>query len=62
MTGSAVPHLFQRDVKEFVLSVPPMKEQIEVVRLVEQYFALADTLEKNLANAKQRSTTLLNQY
>ena len=58
MTGSAVPHLFQRDVKEFVLSVPPMKEQIEIVRLVEQYFALADTLEKNLANAKQRVDNL----
>jgi type I restriction enzyme S subunit len=58
MTGSAVPHLFQRDVKEFVLSVPPMAEQIEIVRLVEQYFALADTLEKNLSNAKQRVDNL----
>ncbi|NQY65225.1 MAG: restriction endonuclease subunit S [Alteromonadaceae bacterium] len=58
MTGRAVPHLFQRDVKEFVLSVPPIEEQTEIVRLVEQYFALADTLEKNLSNAKQRVDNL----
>jgi type I restriction enzyme S subunit len=58
MTGSAVPHLFQRDVKEFILEVPPIDEQTEIVRLVEQYFALADTLEKNLSNAKQRVDNL----
>ncbi|TWX73802.1 restriction endonuclease subunit S [Colwellia sp. C1TZA3] len=58
MTGSAVPHLFQRDVKEFILEVPPIEEQTEIVRLVEQYSALADTLEKNLSNAKQRVDNL----
>jgi type I restriction enzyme S subunit len=58
MTGSAVPHLFQRDVKEFVLEVPPIEEQTEIVRLVEQHFALADTLEKNLKNAKQKVDNL----
>ena len=35
-----------------------IEEQTEIVRLVEQYFALADTLEKNLANAKQRVDNL----
>ena len=58
MTGSAVPHLFQRDVKGFVLEVPPIEEQTEIVRLVEQHFALADTLEKNLKNAKQKVDNL----
>ncbi len=38
--------------------LPQIKEQTEIVRLVEQYFALADTLEKNLANAKQRVDNL----
>ncbi|WP_350587527.1 restriction endonuclease subunit S [Pseudoalteromonas sp. TB5-MNA-CIBAN-0075] len=38
--------------------VPSIEEQTEIVRLVEQYFALADTLEKNLANAKQRVDNL----
>lgn len=35
-----------------------IEEQTEIVRLVEQHFALADTLEKNLKNAKQRVDNL----
>jgi type I restriction enzyme S subunit len=35
-----------------------IQEQTEIVRLVEQHFALADTLEKNLKNAKQRVDNL----
>ena len=38
--------------------MPPIEEQTEIVRLVEQYFALADTLEKHLANAKARVDNL----
>ncbi|EMN5247675.1 restriction endonuclease subunit S [Enterobacter roggenkampii] len=58
MTGSAVPHLFQRDVKEFVLEVPPLKEQHEIVRRVEQLFAYADTIEKQVNNALARVNNL----
>ncbi|HGB1828157.1 TPA: restriction endonuclease subunit S, partial [Salmonella enterica subsp. enterica serovar 16:l,v:-] len=58
MTGSAVPHLFQRDVKEFVLEVPPLKEQAEIVRRVEQLFAYADTIEKQVNNALTRVNSL----
>ncbi|MFU1818934.1 restriction endonuclease subunit S [Citrobacter portucalensis] len=58
MTGSAVPHLFQRDVKEFVLEVPPLKEQHEIVRRVEQLFAYADTIEKQVNNALTRVNSL----
>jgi type I restriction enzyme S subunit len=35
-----------------------IQEQTEIVRLVEQHFALADTLEKNLKNAKQKVDNL----
>tara|TARA_Y100001968_G_C19195582_1_gene637367 strand:+ start:100 stop:852 length:753 start_codon:yes stop_codon:yes gene_type:complete len=35
MTGSAIPHLFQRDVKEFILEIPPIEEQKEIVNTVE---------------------------
>ena len=45
-------------LKKLPISLPPVEEQTEIVRLVEQYFALADTLEKNLANAKQRVDNL----
>lgn len=58
MTGSAVPHLFQRDVKEFVLEVPPLNEQHEIVRRVEQLFAYADTIEKQINNALVRVNNL----
>ncbi|CNI05808.1 TPA: restriction endonuclease subunit S [Yersinia enterocolitica] len=58
MTGSAVPHLFQRDVKEFVLEVPPLNEQHEIVRRVEQLFGYADTIEKQVNNALVRVNNL----
>ncbi|WP_043988931.1 restriction endonuclease subunit S [Pectobacterium parmentieri] len=58
MTGSAVPHLFQRDVKEFVLEVPPLNEQHEIVRRVEQLFAYADTIEKQVNTALSRVNNL----
>ncbi|EPF1752804.1 restriction endonuclease subunit S [Vibrio alginolyticus] len=58
MTGSAVPHLFQRDVKEFVLDVPPLNEQKEIVRLVDQYFAFADTIEAQVKKAQARVDNL----
>ncbi|HDY8041456.1 TPA: restriction endonuclease subunit S [Vibrio vulnificus] len=58
MTGSAVPHLFQRDVKEFVLDVPPLTEQKEIVRLVDQYLAFADTIEAQVKKAQARVDNL----
>jgi type I restriction enzyme, S subunit len=51
-------NLTQKKFKELLLEWPAVSEQTEIVRLVEQYFALADTLEKNLANAKQRVDNL----
>ncbi|MGO2276686.1 restriction endonuclease subunit S [Pseudoalteromonas nigrifaciens] len=47
-----------KKMRAFKCELPVLKEQTEIVRLVEQYFALADTLEKNLANAKQRVENL----
>ncbi|WP_394166273.1 restriction endonuclease subunit S [Neptunomonas phycophila] len=58
MTGSAVPHLFQRDVKEFVLEVPPLKEQTEIVRRVEELFAFADSIEQKVNAALERVNNL----
>jgi type I restriction enzyme S subunit len=45
-------------LENYPIFVPPVEEQTEIVRLVEQHFALADTLEKNLKNAKQRVDNL----
>ena len=51
ITGSATPHLFQKDIKEFVLSIPPTAEQEEIVRRVEALFKLADKIKKRVMSA-----------
>jgi type I restriction enzyme S subunit len=52
ITGSATPHLFQKDIKQFFLSVPSLDEQQEIVRRVEALFALADQIEARYTKAK----------
>ena len=56
--GNNQKALNKKSVQSLNFACPPKEEQTEIVRLVEQYFALADTLEKNLANAKQRVDNL----
>lgn len=58
MTGTAVPHLFQRDVKEFVLEIPPIDEQSEIVRRVEQLFSFADQIEERVKDTQSRVNNL----
>ena len=58
ISGSATPHLFQKDIKQFVLSVPPLLEQQEIVRRVEALFKLADIIEKRVAAASLRAEKL----
>ncbi|MCF4029323.1 restriction endonuclease subunit S [Escherichia coli] len=57
-TGSAQPQLPANILKEFVLSIPPVKEQHEIVHRVEQLFAYADTIEKQVNNALARVNNL----
>lgn len=40
-----------KDVKEQLVVLPPMSEQVEIVRRVESLFALADSIESRLAEA-----------
>lgn len=58
VVGTAIKNLHLRDMRVLAIPFAPIEEQTEIVRLVEQYFALADTLEKNLASAKQRVDNL----
>jgi type I restriction enzyme S subunit len=58
VVGTAIKNLHLRDMRVLAIPFAPLEEQTEIVRLVEQHFALADTLEKNLANAKQRVDNL----
>ena len=39
ITGSATPHLFQRDIKDFLIPVPPIEEQREIVSILDDIFA-----------------------
>lgn len=48
ISGSAIPHLFQKDIKEFNLKVPPIKEQDQIVKLLESRFTLIENLEKSI--------------
>ena len=50
VSGSAIPHLFQKDIKKFKLKVPPRLEQDKIVEILESRFALVDNLEKTVDN------------
>jgi len=50
--GVAVRGINIGDVRALQLPVPPLPEQLEIVRRVEGLFALADDLEDRFANAK----------
>ena len=54
ITGSATPHLFQRDIKEFVLPIPSLEEQIEIVRIL-------DNMLLNENKAKESAELVLEQ-
>lgn len=43
--GSAIPHLFQKDIKKFSLVVPPLEEQEYIVSEIESQFTLVNNLE-----------------
>jgi type I restriction enzyme S subunit len=58
VVGTAIKNLHLRDMIVLAIPFAPIEEQTEIVRLVDQYFALADTLEKNLSNAKKRVDNL----
>ncbi|MBY8964015.1 restriction endonuclease subunit S [Flavobacterium sp. D11R37] len=50
ISGSAIPHLFQKDIKKFKLKVPPILEQDKIVEILESRFTLVDNLEKTIDN------------
>ncbi|TDR15505.1 restriction endonuclease subunit S [Marinomonas communis] len=44
----------QQDIKNCSIYLPALQEQTEIVRLVDQYFAFADTIEAQVQKAQQR--------
>ncbi|WP_248915704.1 restriction endonuclease subunit S [Pseudomonas moorei] len=52
--GVAQQHFNVGSMKKMPINLPPIEEQLEIVRRVEQLFAFADQLEAKVASAKTR--------
>jgi len=57
ISGSAIPHLFQKDIKEFILNIPPIVEQQQIVQEIEYRFTIADNLENTIKTNQTRAQT-----
>lgn len=56
--STAQSNLFLGPIKELEVPLPPIEEQREIVRLVDQYFAFADTIEAQVKKAQTRVDNL----
>ncbi|ELB7604715.1 restriction endonuclease subunit S [Vibrio parahaemolyticus] len=56
--GGNQPNLNLNKVREISIQLPPKEEQKEIVRLVDQYFAFADTIEVQVKKAQARVDNL----
>src|SRR5690554_6247582 len=57
-TGTTIKHLTGKALKKYPLRVPPINEQTEIVRRVDQLFAHADRIEQQVNNALARVNNL----
>ncbi|BEN62015.1 restriction endonuclease subunit S [Serratia marcescens] len=57
-TGTTIKHLTGKALANYPIRVPPLEEQHEIVRRVEQLFAYADTIEKQVNSALTRVNSL----
>lgn len=51
ITGTTIRHLTGKALKKYPLRIPPIKEQTEIVRQVDQFFNYAERIEKQVNNA-----------
>ncbi len=58
VSGSAQPKLNQKNMNTIPVPVPPIKEQLEIVRRVKLLFAFADRLETRLQSAQTAAERL----
>jgi type I restriction enzyme S subunit len=57
-TGSGIKHLTGRSLATYSLQLPPLEEQLEIVRRIDALFKLADTIEIRVATAARRADKL----
>jgi type I restriction enzyme S subunit len=53
-TGTTIKHLTGKSLKIYPVRVPPIEEQTEIVRRVEQLFTFADQIEQRVKDAQSR--------
>ncbi|HEY1935581.1 MAG TPA: restriction endonuclease subunit S [Acetobacteraceae bacterium] len=55
--GATTPHLYQREIRQFSVPIPPLPDQKRIVALLDEAFEGIDTAiantEKNLANTRE---------
>lgn len=51
-TGTGIKHLTLKSLSKYPVAIPPIGEQKEIVRIVEQLFAFADKIEVRYTKAK----------
>jgi len=51
-TGTGIKHLTLKSLSKYPIAIPPIEEQTEIVRRVEQLFAFADKIEARYTKAK----------
>lgn len=56
--GSAQPNLSAKSLASYPIQLPPIEEQSEIVRRVEELFAFADQIEQQVKNAQMRVNNL----
>ncbi|MDG5901551.1 restriction endonuclease subunit S [Shewanella xiamenensis] len=56
--GSGLQHIHLTDLRKDCVPVPPLKEQTEIVRRVEELFAFADSIEQKATAASERVNNL----
>ncbi|MBU0538979.1 MAG: restriction endonuclease subunit S [Gammaproteobacteria bacterium] len=57
-TGTTIKHLTGKALKQYPIRLPPIEEQTEIVRRVEQLFTYADQVEQQVKNAQARVNQL----
>lgn len=57
-TGTTIKHLTSKALKKYPVRIPPLKEQTEIVRRVEELFAFADRIEQSAQEALSRVNNL----
>lgn len=58
--GSAQPNLSANSVRLYVYPLPPFSEQKRIVAKIDQLMKLCDELEKQIAAATDKQTTIFN--